>query len=164
LSSIQRRFSSRRSARTSISFAASSTLYCPRTIRSATICISVTMRSHSGTLGSGVAWSSWVAKGATMGSFASPAFVHTDRRAGRSPVSRWNFSCAAGAINRDTRSHAASPCLPPANTTRLDPPGAADPMPSGPGFGAVAQLSSMSGARRLSRSPMVHGPERNRLK
>src|SRR3546814_6231897 len=47
LSSIQRRFSSSRSARRSISRAASSTLYAPRTMRSATICISVKIgRAH----------------------------------------------------------------------------------------------------------------------
>src|SRR5690606_13402499 len=50
-SSIQRRFSSNRSARRSISRAASSTPWSPRTMRSATSCISVTTRSHSGTLG-----------------------------------------------------------------------------------------------------------------
>ena len=48
----------------SISAAAVSGVYSPRTIRSATICISVTIRSHSGTLGTASARASWPLKGA----------------------------------------------------------------------------------------------------
>ena len=73
--SIQRRFSSKRSARRSISVTASSSVARPRTNSSATVCISVAMRSHSGTFGNAVVRSSWRAKASVIGSAASPTRV-----------------------------------------------------------------------------------------
>ena len=56
--------------------------------------------------------------------------------------------------------HASAVCFVPRNMTRLAPPAIETPdeSPVGPGIGAVAHLSCISGGSRRRNSPMFHGP------